>query len=178
MEAIKRYIITGGPGSGKSTLVEGLEREGYHCSAEISRKIIKAEVAKGSDCLPWLDISCFSDAVIDEMTKAWQHSSETAITFFDRGIPDVISYIKHANLPVPDRYLSELALHPYEKQVFILPPWGEIYVKDAERWQSFEEATAIYETIRETYTGFGFELIELPKADEARRIEFMLKLIK
>jgi len=178
MGLIKRYIITGGPGSGKSTLVDGLEKAGYACSAEISRVMIKAEVAKGSDCLPWLDISCFSDKVIAEMKRAWQQSAENAMTFFDRGIPDVIAYLKLADLPVPERYLSDLSRHPYEKEVFILPPWNDIYVNDSERWQSFEEATAIYQAIRETYTGYGFKLTELPKASETARIGFILDAIK
>jgi len=174
----KRYVITGGPGSGKSTLIEGLEKAGYACSAEISREMIKAEVAKGSDCLPWMDISCFSNKVIAQMTKAWKDHAENTISFFDRGIPDVIAYLQIANLPVPDSYLSELSLHPYEKQVFILPPWEDIYVNDSERWQSFEEATAIYHAIRETYTGLGFELTELPKVSEALRVSFILDAIK
>ena len=174
----KKYVITGGPGSGKSTLIGGLEKAGYYCSAEISRKVIKAEVARGSDCLPWMDIACFSDKVIAEMTNAWKASEENNLTFFDRGIPDVIAYLNIAGLPVPESYHSDLFLHPYEKQVFILPPWKDIYVNDSERWQSFEEATAIYHSIRETYTGFGFELIELPKASEAIRIHFIRDAIK
>jgi predicted ATPase len=174
----KRYVITGGPGSGKSTLVNELEKLGYACSAEISREMIRAEVAKGSDCLPWLDISCFSDKVIAEMTRAWERSSGNTLTFFDRGIPDVIAYLKIAGLTVPSGYLSALAAHPYEPQVFILPPWEDIYVNDSERWQSFEEASAIFHAIRETYTQFGFQLIEVPKAAEAARIAFVLNCIK
>lgn len=178
MRASKRYVITGGPGSGKSTLVDGLEKAGYNCSAEISREMIKAEVASGSDCLPWLNISCFSDKVIFEMIRAWQESAENAMTFFDRGIPDVIAYLRIANIPVPERYISKLSLHPYEHRVFILPPWEDIYVNDSERWQSFEEAISIYHTIRETYTAFGFELIELPKIAETERVAFILDNIK
>ncbi|SEA38640.1 AAA family ATPase [Pedobacter hartonius] len=174
----KRYVITGGPGSGKSTLIEGLEKAGYACSAEISREMIKAEVAKGSDCLPWLDISCFSDKVIARMTGAWQQSAENTLTFFDRGIPDVIAYLRIAGLPMPQAYLDDLLRHPYENQVFILPPWEAIYVNDAERWQSFEESGSIYDTIRETYTGFGFELTDVPKIAEADRVAFVLNFIK
>lgn len=174
----KRYVITGGPGSGKSTLVEELEKAGFSCSAEISREMIKAEVAKGSDCLPWLDIACFSDKVIAEMITAWSQHAGKSITFFDRGIPDVIAYLKLADLPVPQNYLSELSLHPYEKQVFILPPWKDIYVNDAERWQSFEEAEAIYRVIRATYTSLGFDLLELPKDTASRRVEFIRDYLK
>jgi predicted ATPase len=174
----RRYVITGGPGSGKSTLVDGLEKAGYCCSAEISREMIKAQVAEGTDCLPWLDISCFSDKVIAEMIRAWKLSSQNPLTFFDRGIPDVIAYLRIAGLTVPASYIEDLVLHPYEKRVFILPPWDEIYVNDTERWQSFEEAISIYHTIIETYTGFGFDLIPVPKVSETERIAFVLNSIK
>lgn len=171
---VKKYVITGGPGSGKSTLIDTLEKAGYSCSAEISRKMIKAEVARGSDCLPWQDIQCFSDKVIAEMIKAWKEHTGNSMTFFDRGMPDVIAYLNIAGLPVPAVYSSYLSLHPYEKRVFILPPWKEIYVNDNERWQDFAEATQIYHAIREAYTAYGYELIEVPRVSEAERLAFVL----
>ena len=173
----RKYIITGGPGSGKSTLVEGLEKSGYSCSAEISRQMIIAEVAKGSDCLPWLDILCFSEKVMRRMVEAWEMKQEE-LTFFDRGIPDVIAYLNIDHIPVPPSFLTELELHPYQNQVFILPPWEEIYVNDSERWQSFAEASLIYEAIKSTYTAFGFELIEVPRVSTAERIAFILNIAK
>lgn len=172
--ANRKYIITGGPGSGKSTLVAALELAGYTCSAEISRQTIKAEVAKGSECLPWLDILCFSSKVIYRMMIEWTLNHHNSLTFFDRGIPDVIAYIKIANLPVPSIYEDNLIVHSYQKQVFILPPWREIYVNDSERWQSFEEAAAIYQAIRETYIFYGYDLIEVPCLPEAERVAFVL----
>lgn len=170
----RKYVVTGGPGSGKSTLVAGLEKAGYSCSAEISREMIKAEVAKGSACLPWLDILCFSDKVIHQMVVQWNLKSGNTLTFFDRGIPDVIAYLRIADLPVPSVYEDSLVLHPYEKQVFILPPWREIYVNDSERWQSFEEASLIYEAIRDTYLAYGYTLVEVPRVSEEERIAFIL----
>jgi len=173
----RKYIITGGPGSGKSTLVAELERSGYSCSAEISREMIKAEVAKGSECLPWLDILCFSNKVIRKMIIEWTLNGVHPLTFFDRGMPDVIAYLKIAALPVPASYEDDLIRHPYEKQVFILPPWKDIYVNDSERWQSFEEASSIYMAIRDTYTAYGYELIEVPKVAELDRVAFVLDFI-
>lgn len=173
----KKYVITGGPGSGKSTLVAGLQQLGYSCSAEVSRRMIIQEVDRGSDCLPWLDVSCFSVKVLAEMTKEYLSKSNDKITFFDRGIPDVIAYLHVAGLPVDDRYGLALAAHPYEKTVFILPPWEEIYVNDSERWQGFEESVSIYNAIRETYTAYGYTLIEVPRVQEAERIAFILGLV-
>lgn len=172
-----RYIISGGPGSGKSTLTEGLKAKGYSCSAEVSRRMIIQEVAMGSDCLPWKDINCFSSKVLKEMSSEWHSVPNDKLTFFDRGIPDIIAYLKLAKLTVPDEFTEALASHPYEKKVFILPPWQDIYVNDAERWQDFKEAEATGQMIQETYAAFGFEIIEVPKITVKSRITFILNLV-
>lgn len=174
----KKYIITGGPGSGKSTLVGGLQERGYSCSAEVSRRMIVEEVAQNSNCLPWLDVSCFSSKVLEEMIREWNRTSAVQLTFFDRGIPDIIAYLKLANIEIEARYIDALQYCPYHQQVFILPPWKEIYVNDPERWQSYEEAVSIYHAIKETYIAYGFELIEIPGLPLEERIDFVLSFIK
>lgn len=176
-QAIK-IVITGGPGSGKSTLIGGLQELGYSCSAEVSRRMIIAEVGQKSDCLPWLDVSCFSSKVLDEMISEWNRTAMDQLTFFDRGIPDIIAYLKLAGLAVPPRYGDALKEYPYHQQVFILPPWKEIYVNDPERWQSYEEAVLIHQVLKETYIGYGFELVEIPGLPVKERIDFILSFIK
>lgn len=174
---IKKYIISGGPGSGKTTLINGLQRQGYFCAEEISRKMIIQETAKGSFCLPWIDISCFSAKVLQEMILSWDQAPVNEIVFFDRAIPDIIAYLNVAEVAVPEEYYTALALHPYHKQVFILPPWEAIYVNDSERWQTFEDAVIINEAIRKAYTTCGFELIDVPENSLPERIAFILDFI-
>jgi len=174
----RKYIITGGPGSGKSTLIKGLRDRGYSCSEEISRRLIVEEVAKDSGCLPWLDVNCFSIKVLAEMKNAWLRESMSLLTFFDRGIPDIIAYLKVAGLPVSEEYYKSLIDHPYASKVFLLPPWSDIYVNDPERWQTFEEAVVIHHEIKETYLSCGFDLIEVPGLPLPDRVDFVLSGIK
>jgi len=169
-----RYIISGGPGSGKTTLIDELKQSGYTCSPEVSRRVIMEEVARGSDCLPWKDIVCFSDQVLLGMQEALELSTFSPLTFFDRGIPDIIAYLRIAGLPVHDKFMEAMKKKPYHLRVFILPPWNAIYINDPERWQSFAEATTIYQAIRESYTSFGFELIEVPEGTVSSRMAFIL----
>lgn len=172
-----KYIISGGPGSGKSTLINGLQEQGYYCSEEVSRKMIIQEKTKGSFCLPWMDVSCFSAKVLQEMIISWNNAPADQLTFFDRGIPDIIAYLDVAQIKSTEIYDEALKQHPYHYQVFILPPWEKIYVNDNERWQTYEEAIIINEAIRNTYQTFGFELIDVPKNSVTGRIAFILDFI-
>src|SRR3546814_1518314 len=49
------HVITGGPGSGKSTLIEALAVEGFDHMPEAGRAIIRDQVAIGGAALPWAD---------------------------------------------------------------------------------------------------------------------------
>jgi len=174
----QKYIITGGPGAGKTTLLQALKDAGYHCSEEASRRLIAEEVAKGSGCLPWIDLSSFAGKVLERMVHSYSETNaSTGPTFFDRGIPDIIAYLKAAHLPVDDRYYTAVQRHPYQHLVFILPPWKGIYVNDAERWQTFEEAAHLYSCIRDTYQALGFTLITVPEEPVHVRMNFVLQTI-
>jgi predicted ATPase len=175
----ERYIITGGPGAGKTSLLQALKAAGYHGSEEASRGIIAEEVANGSDCLPWTNLSCFAGKVLERMKDLYtQAATNTGITFFDRGIPDIMAYLKAAGLPIDDGYYTAIQQHPYQSLVFILPPWEAIYVNDAERWQTFEESVHLYQSISETYQALGFTLVTVPEESVENRINFILEAIK
>ena len=45
------YIITGGPGSGKSTVIDALGKVGFLCADEVGRQIIQEQLKIGGDAL-------------------------------------------------------------------------------------------------------------------------------
>lgn len=176
MHTAEKYIITGGPGAGKTSLLQVLIHLGYNGSAEVSRQLIAEQVAKGSRCLPWIDMACFAEKVLLRMVEAYRQSDSYAgATFFDRAIPDIFAYLKVAGLPVNEDYYAILKQHPYQSTVYILPPWKEIFVNDPERWQTFEEAKTLYNAIRETYESLGYILVEIPEGTVEERAHFLLK---
>jgi len=179
MRESKKFIITGGPGSGKSTLIEALSKRGYTCFEEVSRKLIQQEVKKSEGVLPWNNLAGFAELALDEMLSQCQATvSESKPCFFDRAIPDIFGYMQHGALPVPDKYFECLNRCSYNPNVFILPPWPEIFVQDSERWQTFDEAMDLYFALRETYTNLGFELWELPTCDPMCRVEFIQSVLE
>ena len=93
--------------------------------------------------------------------------------FFDRGVPDVMGYLRLMKLPSPTHVLQAATLFRYNRRVFIAPPWPEIFTPDAERKQSFAEAVRTYEAMVATYEALGYDLIELPRCSIAERVEFL-----
>ena len=53
------YIITGGPGFGKTELIDELHRAGYLCSGEFARELIEHQQEIDGDLLPWKNPKLF-----------------------------------------------------------------------------------------------------------------------
>ena len=168
-------IITGGPGMGKTSIIEQFSVMGYHSVKETGRSIIQNELQTDGNRLPWFDKEGFAMAMFQQSLKDFQNVPEKCgLTFFDRGIPDVIGYLKLSNISIPETMWQAAKEKRYYPMVFITPPWKAIYVNDAERKQTFEEAVATYHTMKETYSFLGYKLVELPKTTVLKRAKFIL----
>lgn len=172
------HVITGGPGAGKTTLIEALERLGYARSVEAGRAIIRTQMAIDGPALPWGDRGLYA-----ELMLSWELRSHAAAqaaagpVFFDRGIPDVAGYLRLVGLPVPPHLDRAARTVRYARRIFIAPPWPEIFRQDGERRQDYDEAVRTYGAMVETYAGYGYELLELPRASVAERVRFVLQAV-
>lgn len=171
---MSKIIISGGPGAGKSSLLEALREAGFPCIQEVSRELIRGQVAANSQCVPWKNLACFARLCLHQMIADFQNVVEDNLTFFDRGIPDIIAYLRLGGQPVDDFFLAAAENYRYATKVFIAPPWEDIYVNDEERWQTFSEARALYAAIKKVYTELGYQMIELPLAPVEQRVAFTL----
>lgn len=173
---IKRYVITGGPGAGKTAVLNALKSLGFNCVDEHSRKLIEKALKEGSDLVPWKRLADFNEALVKEQLKDYLNVKQ-GIHFFDRGFPDNIAFFKHTRQEIP-KIVQEFAIkYKYEPLVFLTPPWKEIYLLDNVRKESFEDAVIISKFIKQTYEDLGYEVIELPKASVKERAEFIKKNI-
>ena len=169
------FVLTGGPGSGKSTLLDALQSAGYARSAEAGRGIIQDQVAIGGSALPWSDRALFAELMLSWDIRSY-HLAEASSgpVFFDRGVPDVVGYLKLVGLPVPAHVQKAAEIFRYNRRVFVAPPWEEIFHTDAERKQDFDEAVRTYESIKGVYTSLDYELVEIPRVSLAERVRFVL----
>lgn len=171
-------VLAGGPSSGKTTLINALVEKGFICYPEISRAIIKEAQEQGIDQLFLEQPLLFSEMLLQGRIKQHQeaHEEEANVVFLDRGIPDVLAYMHYIGDSYPKNFSDACENHRYHK-VFLLPPWKEIYVSDAERYESYEQAVLIHEHLEETYRNFGYDLVTIPKDTVENRVNFLLERI-
>ncbi len=175
-EPSRRFVVlTGGPGAGKTSVIEALGAAGHRCSAEAGRAIIRQQVAIDGAALPWRDRALYAEVMLSWELRALDAQAEgSGPVFFDRGLPDIVGYLRLEGLPVPEHVLRAAQDRRYARKVFLFPPWPEIFTGDAERKQTPEVAAATCRAMAEIYSELGYELIAVPRAGVAERTRFIL----
>jgi predicted ATPase len=98
--------------------------------------------------------------------------------FFDRGLVDVAAYYRLLGKPTPSHLERAAHTFRYNRIVFIAPPWREIYCTDTERKQTYDEGVHGYRLLAAAYPDYGYELVELPRISVAKRVEFVLDVLR
>ncbi len=168
-------VVTGGPGAGKSTLVAALAASGPCCSVEAGRAVIQQQMAIDGPALPWHDPALFAELMLGWEMRSYQlAAAQAGRVYFDRGVPDVAGYLQLVGRPVAPHIERAARSLRYRREVFIAPPWQAIFGQDAERRQDFDEAVRTHAAMVDTYTRYGYELIELPCDSVEARVQFVL----
>ena len=171
-------VIIGGPGSGKTSIIENLKAKGFCCFEEVSRQVTLDAKAQGIDQLFLTDPNLFSQKLLEGRITQFKDANENehSIVFIDRGIPDIVAYMEY----IGDDYLAEFHVASLENiysKIFVLPPWQEIYVSDNERYESYKQAQEIHVHLVNTYKLYGYDLIYVPKDTIENRVLYILEKI-
>ena len=171
-----KFIITGGPGFGKTTMLSKLEELGYITFPEAARTLIEQQKKSDDPIFPWEDRVGFDRELIKKMVFDYERHKSNNLAFYDRGIPDLIGWRDYAALDSSD--LKELvSISPYEKLVFLAKPWEEIYEVNEDRPYSFDEASKINEILVNCYSNLGYVVEFIPNAETEKRVKFILDKI-
>lgn len=168
------YILTGAPGSGKSTLINSLRGQGYLCVDEPAREIIAEQKSIDGQGLYNKDKRLFLELMLSRAIYNFRrlNSSDKSI-IFDRGIPDMIGYAKLFEVDTSSS-LNASKVYTYNKKVFFLPSWQEIYSNDEDRTMSFAAAKDFGMLIRNAYIDLGYEVIDVPLLSIDERTRFIM----
>ncbi len=172
---IKRYIITGTPGSGKTSTLHALKDLGYNVIPEAATDIIRSSQKKGI-LEPWTHPHFIDETI--HLQKQRQYEARGTVQFYDRSPLCTYALSRYLGYPPSPvlvaevkRILSDRIYHP---QVFFFENLGFIENTDA-RQISFEEALVFEKMHIEVYKKFGFEILFIPKMPPQDRCDFIVR---
>jgi len=172
-----RVVLAGGPGAGKTTVLAELASRGYFTAPDSARSIIAERRRTGqSPRPPPLE---FANEIFRRDVVAYDSQVlQASCTFYERGVVDALGMLSQAGSMPVSRLQACLRTYAYHRQVFIFPPWREIYANDTERDQTFAEAQGLYPRIESWYRACGYEPVEVPFGPVKERAEHVLRTLR
>lgn len=169
---MKRFIITGAPGAGKTAIIRRLELDGFSVVEEAATDIIADAQAQGT-AEPWKHPS-FLDAIAhlqrDRQIRASRQPDK--VQFHDRSVVCTVALAVYLGYPVSPFLTGELKRIQkeavYQPRVFFIRNLGFISPTNARRI-SLDETLRFERIHEETYRGLGFELVSIEPASVAER---------
>jgi predicted ATPase len=168
------YVITGGPGGGKTSILNFLASKGYDYVPETAREIIKQRLSQGLPPRP--DPATFAQQMFSmDFENYTSNADTTSLLFFDRSFMDSAYLLYCSDLRAFDQIKTTQLLNRYNQKIFITPPWKEIYSIDAERDQTYEESIEVYNNLLNWYIQYKYDVIIIPKDTIENRANFILE---
>ncbi len=160
---MKKYVLTGGPGSGKSTILLALEEAGEYIIKEAAEDIIKLQKANGI-LHPW-EYWDFQERILNLQIKREQRIPEgIKKVFIDRGILDGLAYTKGSKTEK-----KIYALIPKYNKIFLIENFGETKTNNLRR-ENQKEALKLEEKFKGIYMNFGYEPIRITPGTVNERV--------
>ena len=167
------YVITGGPGSGKTTTLNHLNMLGYHTTIEHARHFIDTQMITGKTVQEIRENQKqFQEGILDMQILQEASLSPEELVFLDRALPDALAYYRFLNLPV-NKKLEDALKKAFYKKVFILKSLP--LVNDYARREDEAAQKKIAELINEVYESLPFPVIHVPVLSSEERVDFILK---
>ena len=143
------YVVTGGPSTGKTTVINMLEKRGYKTTIEHARHYIDTMRIEGQTVEDMRNNKRkFQLGVLDMQIEQEAAIKPKDLVFLDRAIPDAMAYYQFLMLDYDEKLLNAVKNTSYKK-IFII----------------------------DVYTSLGFPIVTVPVLPPIERVEFILNNI-
>jgi predicted ATPase len=173
---MRRHIITGAPGAGKTTIVTALRDRGYAVVDEAATDVITHEHALGRD-EAWLGAG-FIDAITLLQRERQEQPTQPATTdqVFDRSPICTLALAQYLGRPVTPILAKEVdrvvAERIYQPRVFFVHLLGFI-TPTAARRITLAQSVRFERFHEQAYRDHGFELVNIPAGTLEERVELV-----
>ncbi len=169
------YVLTGAPGSGKSSIINTLEiMYGQYTIREAAEDYIRMQQAAGNK-EPWLQKDFQENIMRIQLMRRERIPYNIERIFLDRDIADGLAYTKKTDYIYET--LLEKALEAKINEVFIIEDIGFTNTNDV-RKENREEATRIGNKLKEVYEMLGYKPIIIPPANVYERARIIMEEVK
>ena len=170
-----KIVISGGPGSGKTTIINSLKNLGYFCYDEISRDLIEIYKEKYNQNIFNKNPSKFSNRLWKIREEQYKNSiiqRKYDKVFFDRSLLDITSYLEF--IGSRNFNLEKKLINFNYDIVFLIKPIKKYYKKDFVRYENFNQSIKIHKILEKNYKNH-FKTVTVPFKKLSERLNFIIK---
>jgi predicted ATPase len=169
---LRRFILTGAPGAGKTTVALLLAEAGHTVIAEAATDLIETAQANGEDA-PWERAGfCDQIAALQRDRQLAANTQAGPVQYFDRSPVCTLAMARFTEQPVGPALTAELDRitndHVYDTRVLMLDLLGFITPTSVRR-VNLADARRFEQRHVEAYREHGFTIERIPAADPATR---------
>lgn len=173
MDVTNWHVITGAPGTGKTTLIGMLADLGYTTIPEAAKAVIDDGLAQGQTLDQIRGDEYAWQAAIRKRHMLHQANVHTdQLAFFDRSAHDNLAHLRYYQLQPGAEWDDIKTSNPY-KTVFLLEPLDDV-AQAYFRTEDIHFSRKITSIMEDVYREAGANPIRLPAMPPAERLAFIL----
>lgn len=168
------YVITGGPKSGKTTVIEGLRQRGFSVLSDTEEEL-RLQSAIDDVVKPEMvnDELFYSKAAQSQFKR--EQSVDSKSFFVDKSLADFAVYSRLNNVREP-LMVSKHAKNRYKKVFFLEPAPDDVYT-NPDKEQRLKDAQWT-RMLRKEYQKKGYYIIDVPYMAPKQRVNFIINNIQ